>query len=123
MAISSIDVRAAHDKLTTGKTVLVDVRAPGEYGSGHAAGAVNVPLGKLERRIGEIPADRPVLVICQSGRRSEIAVATLRSLGRKNVVNVLGGTAAWRQASLPIERTPRSPVMEKIAALFRAKGR
>jgi rhodanese-related sulfurtransferase len=103
MLTNDIEVTGASKIIEESNTFLMDVRGPSEYAGGHAIGAVNIPLPELERRIIEIPADRPVLVICQSGGRSAKAVAILGSRGFANAVNVLGGTSAWLRAGLPTE--------------------
>lgn len=61
---------------------LLDVRTPGEYASGHADGALNIPIGELAGRLQEVPADRPVVVYCASGVRSAKAAGQLRKAGR-----------------------------------------
>jgi phage shock protein E len=66
---------------------IVDVRSPGEFGSGAFPGAVNIPLTALGSRLGEIPRDRPVVVYCASGSRSGFAVRMLRRAGYAEVVN------------------------------------
>jgi rhodanese-related sulfurtransferase len=75
--------------------LLVDVRNPGEFSSGHPTGAINIPLTDLASRSDEIPSDRPVLLSCQSGQRSKMAFKQLRDLGLQNVTNVEGGFSAW----------------------------
>ncbi len=99
----SVTVSEAQDQLLANDAVLIDVRTSMEYGCGHAAGAVNIPLNALASRAGEIPKDKTVLVICQSGHRSAMGVSELYSHGFEDVVNVAGGTSAWRQAALPVE--------------------
>jgi rhodanese-related sulfurtransferase len=81
--------------------VVVDVREPAEYGAGHVPGVINIPLSQLRLRSAEISAS-PVYVICQSGRRSAQATEVLGSMGTP-AVNVIGGTAAWIAAGLPVE--------------------
>jgi len=61
--------------------VVVDVRTPGEFESGHAKGAVNIPFDQIAARAGELPRDRPVVLYCRTGRRSGIATAELQKLG------------------------------------------
>ncbi len=78
--------------------VLVDVRTPGEWSEAHIDGAVNLPLARLADRIGELPADRPLVIYCASGYRSAIAVSLLRREGRRGVANLVGGLAAWNSA-------------------------
>ncbi len=87
------------------KGVLVDVSEPNEYAGGHAAGARNVPLGQLEGS-KDLPSNKalPLLVMCPTGARASRAAATLRKAGYERAVVVAGGTAAWRDAQLPVER-------------------
>ena len=94
---------------------LLDVRGFDEFAAGHADGAVCVPLPDLERRAGELPTDRPVLVMCQSGGRSALAVARLRALGMDQITDVEGGFNAWRLAGLPTTRqTSASPLERQV---------
>jgi hydroxyacylglutathione hydrolase len=81
---------------------LVDVRSASEYQQAHLSGAVHIPLGYLADRVAELPADRPIVVQCQSGSRSSIAASLLERLGRREVANLTGGLAAWQAAGLPI---------------------
>jgi rhodanese-related sulfurtransferase len=85
--------------------VLVDVGEPAEFAAGHAAGARNVPVAALDAGKG-LPTNKslPLLVICPTGARAARAVAVLRKAGYEKAVAVAGGTAAWRDASLPIEK-------------------
>lgn len=83
---------------------LLDVREPWEFAEGHVPGARLVPLGDLEDRVREVPADLPVLCLCHSGQRSLAAAAFLLIKGYRDVVNVDGGTAAWIEHGYPIER-------------------
>jgi hydroxyacylglutathione hydrolase len=81
-----------------GDAVLLDVREPEEYVYGHVPRAVNLPQAELATRLGEVPRDRPVYVICESGMRSLRASQFLHQMGYRRVANVRGGTAAWRRA-------------------------
>jgi len=85
------------------KAVLVDVREPGEYKSGHARGAKNIPLSQIQQRVNEVPRDREVFLICQSGHRSMQAANLLQQQGLDKVVRVNGGTSIWRLHNLPME--------------------
>ena len=90
------------------KGVLVDVSGAAEFAAGHAGGARNVPLAQLEgaEAVKGLPGNKalPVVVICPTGTRAGKAVALLRKAGYDKAVAVAGGTAAWREASLPIEK-------------------
>lgn len=102
--IPSVNPREAWDRVGNGRgAVLIDVREPWEFNSGHAKSAKNIPLGQLGRRVGEIPRDREVLLICQSGNRSMNAAHFLQRQGIMQVVNVSGGTTVWRMHGLPLE--------------------
>ena len=83
----------AHRLVAEGAT-LVDVRTPAEYAAGHIEGAVNIPVHELAERIGEIPADEPVVVYCASGNRSATAAEVLRDKGYAEVED-LGGMSRW----------------------------
>jgi rhodanese-related sulfurtransferase len=86
------------------KAVLIDVREPAEYASGHPGNAKNIPLAGLEAS-SDLPKNKslPLVVLCQSGARSSRAVATLQKLGYANAQSLAGGLAAWREANLPVE--------------------
>jgi rhodanese-related sulfurtransferase len=88
------------------KGVLVDVSEPAEYAAGHAAGARNVPLGQLEGHKA-LPTNKqlPLLLLCPTGSRAGKAAALLRKAGYEKAVAVAGGTAGWREASLPVEKS------------------
>lgn len=80
---------------------IVDVRRPGEWGAGHIAGAVHIPLSQLPQRAGELDPARPVHLICASGFRSSIASSLLEQKGFARVTNVVGGMGAWAAAKMP----------------------
>jgi rhodanese-related sulfurtransferase len=84
----------------------IDVRTPEEYASGHAARSVNIPLDTLPANLDRLEKTEPVYVICETGGRSAEAAKLLKDAGFPNVLNVKGGTAAWRAASLPMETKP-----------------
>ncbi len=87
----------------TSDTLLLDVREPEEYAQGHVPGAINLPQAEIASRLDEIPHDRPVQVICQSGYRSLRSAQFLAQWVIDNVANVKGGTAAWRARGDPLE--------------------
>jgi hydroxyacylglutathione hydrolase len=74
---------------------IVDVRTAREWQAGHLPGSINIPVGELPRRIGELPADRPLATICEGGYRSSLAASLLAQEGLP-VVNLAGGMAAYR---------------------------
>lgn len=82
--------------------VVVDVRDNGEFNGGHLPNARNIPVVDLEKRVGELPSGKPVLVVCASGQRAGRAITALRKAGRDQVFSLEGGLAAWRSAGLPV---------------------
>lgn len=82
---------------------LIDVREDDEFADAHVPGARHIPLGQIPERIGEVPAEGTVFVICARGGRSAKAVEHLRAHGI-DAVNVAGGTLAWIDAGLPVDR-------------------
>lgn len=88
------------------KAVLVDVSEPAEFAALHAKGAKNVPFGSLETSTA-LPKNKalPVIVVCPTGARAGRAAGMLRKLGYEKAHALAGGLAAWREASLPTEKT------------------
>jgi sulfur dioxygenase len=88
-----------------GDLFVLDVRSPGEFEGelGHIESAHLVPLDELRDRIEEIPDDRPVVVVCQSGKRSAMAAEIIRKAGHEQVANVSGGMIQWSRLGLPLQ--------------------
>jgi rhodanese-related sulfurtransferase len=74
---------------------LLDVREPWELGICGFAEAIALPLGRLAGREDELPRDRPLVVVCHTGRRSLLATRHLRALGLAQAVNLRGGVEAY----------------------------
>lgn len=85
--------------------LLVDVREPEEYRSGHVPGAVSIPLGVLPVRAHELARDAAVYLICQRGGRSSQAAEGLDRAGF-DARSVSGGTEAWQAAGFPLASGP-----------------
>ena len=103
-----LDLRGTADAVSAGQGAVLDVRSRAEWAGGHIPGAVNVPLGELEQRLGEVPGGRPLIVQCQTGARAAIAVSLLRARGLEDVVLYTGGFAEWSAAGQAVEgETPR----------------
>ncbi|MEU8024720.1 rhodanese-like domain-containing protein [Micromonospora haikouensis] len=94
--VTATELRAALDRAEP--PVVLDVRNIGEREQGAIAGSLHIPLAELTRRLDEVPADRPVVVHCAGGYRSSVAASLLRSAGRRDVSDLLGGYGAWRAA-------------------------
>jgi rhodanese-related sulfurtransferase len=109
--IPSIDVTEAERRLREDPDgpLLVDVREPVEFAEVRAPGAVLLPMSTFVLRKGELPPDRPLLVICHMGGRSAAVANHLIGSGRADVVNVTGGMDAWERAGLPVRHGPPEP--------------
>jgi len=101
-----------------GPAYLIDVRTPGEFAAGHVPGARLFPLDDLNpAEFRNRAADAgPIYVVCQSGRRARKAIAKLRGAGVLDGVLVEGGTQAWLDAGLPVERNRHAglPLMRQV---------
>ena len=109
--IPTIDVVEAERRLRedADRPILLDVREANEFAEVRAPGAMLVPTSAFMSRVGEIPADRPLLVVCHLGSRSAAVAGFLIRAGRTDVVNVAGGMDAWERAGLPVRRGPVEP--------------
>ena len=105
--------RMVEDPANGAAPVLVDVREVSEYLEVRAEQAVLVPLSQFMVRYQELPADRPLLMICHSGGRSMQATAFLLSAGFSDVTNVAGGMLGWVAAGLPTRSGPVGPDEEE----------
>lgn len=84
------------EQLDAGTAPLVlDLRTEGERANGSIPGSLHIPLQQLERRIGEVPTDRPLVIHCAGGYRSAIGGSILQRNGIHNFRDLVGGYAAW----------------------------
>lgn len=91
-------VEKLKNQLENSQTVLVDVREPSEYRSGHIPKAINIPLRTLAHNLNQISHNRPVVLYCSSGYRSAMGVMTLHLLGYENVQGFPPSFAGWKTA-------------------------
>ena len=86
--------------------VLIDTREDHEWAAGHAAGAIHLSKGIIERDIeAEIPDKSTTMVLyCGGGFRSALVADALQKMGYKNAISLDGGWRAWNAANLPIEK-------------------
>jgi rhodanese-related sulfurtransferase len=88
--------------------VILDVRETDEFSQGRAQGAFHIPFSVLDDRLAEVPAGRPVIVVCRSGGRSYRAAQALATRGYVSL-NLAGGMHAWHDEGLPVVRDDGSP--------------
>ena len=87
-----------------GEVNVLDVREPAELTGdlGALQGIVAIPLGQLRDRSAELPREKPIVVVCRSGRRSAQACSILEKAGFADVANLTGGMIRWRALGLPL---------------------
>jgi rhodanese-related sulfurtransferase len=90
-------------RLDEGDVIVVDVRPEAEYGAGHIAGAVSIPIDRLARRLRSLPPDVDVVAYCRGPFCvfTDDAVRLLRRRGRP-ARRLEDGFPEWRRAGLPI---------------------
>ena len=84
--------------------VLVDVREDREWQAGHAAGAVHIGKGVIERDIETTVPDKgtELILYCGGGFRSALSADMLQKMGYRNVTSMAGGWRAWNDAKAPV---------------------
>ncbi len=87
------DGPSARERVASGEAILVDVRTPQEFASGHVQGARNIPVQELASRMGELPRDKEIVVYCHSGARASNAAAQLSAAGYR--VENIGAMPHW----------------------------
>ena len=86
------------------QALLVDVREPEEYASGHIKGAINIPLQNLTQNLNQIPKNRPVILYCSTGYRTAMGVMALQMLGYSNVRGFPPSFEGWKTAGEQLEK-------------------
>ena len=81
--------------------ILLDVREPHEWNSGHAPDALLMPMAEVDLRLGELDRDQTAILVCRSGVRPAIVTDFLTVRGY-SAVNLGGGMLAWAEAGLPV---------------------
>jgi len=85
---------------------LIDVRSASEFAAGHIPRAVNVPMDQIEARLEDLPS-RPLVLVCQTGKRARMTAAILEPCQRQITV-LEGGTSAWIREGLPVVRNVKT---------------
>lgn len=93
--INNITTAELKNQLHDKNKQYIDVRTPAEFKSNNIIGFKNIPLHQLPQKLNNLAKDKEVIVICQSGMRSNKASAILKKNGFTQVTNVRGGMSAW----------------------------
>ncbi len=105
--VREIDIEEYRHKAISGEEFLtVDVREESEWGAGHAAGAIHLGKGVIERDIEARISDKAAALVlyCGGGYRSALAADAIQKMGYSNVVSLDGGWRAYEGAKLPVEK-------------------
>jgi rhodanese-related sulfurtransferase len=100
---STISVEDAYKLYQSGDTFFLDVREQSEWDEYHIPNTTLIPLGQLDQRLAEVPKDKPVVVVCRSGNRSDVGRDKLLAAGYTNVTSMDGGVSTWRTKGYPIK--------------------
>ncbi len=103
----SLTAEGAVQLINREKAVVIDVCEANEFAAGHVGGAKNIPLNQLEEKLPNAVKNKalPVILVCQSGARSNRAVAIAKKLGYEQAQSLVGGLASWKKANLPLEKS------------------
>ncbi len=101
--ISMKDLREKLRQLGSDEIVL-DVRGPGEFASGHVPGSRNIPHDQVAAHLDELRGYRRIYIHCRSGKRAQMASETLTRAGLENLVCIAGsGMDDWLASGFPTE--------------------
>ena len=91
-----------------GKRIVIDVREYDEYAAGHLPGAINIPRGVLEFKIGMVPEcankSGAFLLYCRTSGRAALSAVQLQKIGYENVISMAGGFEVWNNEGRPTEK-------------------
>ena len=103
--VQNITSREAKNLLEKNKNIfLLDVRTPQENSQAKLPGTVLIPIGEFERRINEVPKNKPILVYCAVGSRSKPVAELLTQRGYKEVYHMTDGIIGWYRNGFPLQR-------------------
>jgi len=97
VSVQEISMTDAVQAWRSRNAVFLDVRTPEEYREGHIPGSVLIPLSELDKKYAQVPADKPVLIVCRSGNRSMQANLLLQKYGLSNTRSIKGGMLDWTE--------------------------
>jgi rhodanese-related sulfurtransferase len=101
--IAEVDI-AAYREMPRDGHLLIDVREDHEWAAGHAAGAIHMSKGTIERDIEVAVPDTSAKMVlyCGGGYRSALVADALQKMGYRNAISLDGGWRAWNEAGLPV---------------------
>lgn len=102
---SAVDAATFKQAIALDNTVVLDVRTPAEYATGHIEGAVNIDVEAptFDQKITELDKSKHYAVYCRTGNRSQVALGRMQSAGFGSVYHLAGGITAWQAAGYPVQ--------------------
>jgi rhodanese-related sulfurtransferase len=100
--VSSAEAKAIIDKAKN--VFILDVRSEQERSQGYIPGSQLIPIDTIERRLAEVPKNRPIVVYCAVGSRSRAVAQGLSRLGYAEIYNMRDGIMGWYRSGYPIQR-------------------
>jgi rhodanese-related sulfurtransferase len=107
MTVLTVDAATLTGWIARGEAVVIDVREPAEFAGGHIPGSLSMPMSRLGSADLPAPGPRQVVLVCASGRRSEMCAGTVAARTGGAVHLLAGGVAAWRQTGGAVEGSGR----------------
>jgi rhodanese-related sulfurtransferase len=110
--IKEVTVAETRERLSANSNAkLIDVREDNEWNAAHAAGAIHLGKGIIERDIEVTAPDKSaeLILYCGGGYRSALAADVLQQMGYTNVWSMAGGWKAWKESGAPVENLNNSP--------------
>jgi rhodanese-related sulfurtransferase len=102
------EVSTAESQALLGKRVFIDVREYDEFAAGHLPGAINIPRGVLEFKVGMVPEcankDGAFVLYCRTSGRAALSAVQLQKIGYRDVISMAGGFEAWNNEGRPTEK-------------------
>lgn len=85
--------------------ILIDLRSADQFKAGAIAQSRNIPAADLDAKASSLPKDKPVILVCDTGRSAPRSVAVLRKHGINEAYTLQGGIQGWLQSSLPVKKS------------------
>ena len=101
---SGLDPMQTTQLINRRNALIIDIRTPEDFAAGHLPQAKHIALDTLANKVPQLGRSKttPVVVVCQTGLRSQRACATIRTAGYAEVFNLEGGILAWQKSGLPL---------------------
>jgi len=118
----NISAKNAHNMLTQGDAILIDVREPDEFKIRHIPYAHSIPLSSVSNmmRFMDIPHDKKIIMQCLAGKRGEQACGIIHGNLKHDIFNIEGGLTAWEDSGLPVigNKEPKFSIFRQVQMIM-----